>query len=246
MAFEPNQTMPVSMEQMQAFLQQQRHIFEQSQAKLVEMMTQKLSNQSLGVATQGQMSKPESTIQQCLKLTKNPSDDWVQHAGDVNQECERSKRRNMTDDQFNCLILVCGLHSHQDTDIRARILNKIEQCSNITQQSVTTEGRRLVSLKHDIAMIQKATSTGHPELIYAASSKNQDVTFQEARDICEQKDDVNATTADLNVTLFQKTKAHSATRGQPVNRLHAPIINPGSKKVNKCFSCGELHLRSSC
>ncbi|KAA3673299.1 uncharacterized protein DEA37_0001725 [Paragonimus westermani] len=75
----------------------------------------------------------------------------------------------------------------------------------------------------------------------------QGVTFQEARDICEQKDDVNAATADLNVTLLQKAKAHTATRSQPVNRpSHAPIINPGSKKFSNCFSCSELHLRSSC
>ncbi|KAA3675357.1 uncharacterized protein DEA37_0013011 [Paragonimus westermani] len=74
----------------------------------------------------------------------------------------------------------------------------------------------------------------------------QDVTFQYAQDIRDQKDDVNPATADSSVTLFQKTKVHTATRSQPVNRpSHAPNINPGSKKFNKCFSCDESHLRSS-
>ncbi|KAF6775728.1 hypothetical protein AHF37_05050 [Paragonimus kellicotti] len=56
--------MTISMEQMQALLQQQQNIFEQSQAKLIEMLTHKLSNQSLGVVTQDHVSTPESMIQQ--------------------------------------------------------------------------------------------------------------------------------------------------------------------------------------
>ncbi|KAA3675813.1 uncharacterized protein DEA37_0005280 [Paragonimus westermani] len=56
--------MTISMEQMQALLQQQQKIFEQSQAKLIEMLTQKFSSQSLGVANEDQLPTPESMIQQ--------------------------------------------------------------------------------------------------------------------------------------------------------------------------------------
>ncbi|KAF7234257.1 hypothetical protein EG68_12130 [Paragonimus skrjabini miyazakii] len=72
----------------------------------------------------------------------------------------------------------------------------------------------------------------------------QDVTFQEARDVCQRKDDVNAVTTESNVILFQKTKTHTPTRSQPVNTFprfpHVPVINPSPKKVNRCFSCPRL------
>ena len=53
---------------------------------------------------------------QCLKLVKS-DDDWVTYDGIVNRECENSKLRQMTDDQFKCLIFICGLQSDQDADI---------------------------------------------------------------------------------------------------------------------------------
>ena len=69
---------------------------------------------------------------QCLKLVKSPDDDWVTYAGIVNRECENSKLRQMTDDQFKCLIFICGLQSAQDADIRTRLLNRMEQDPELT------------------------------------------------------------------------------------------------------------------
>ncbi|VDP34555.1 unnamed protein product [Schistosoma mattheei] len=75
----------------------------------------------------------------CLKLMKEPGDDWVKHAGTVNRECERSRLSSMSEDQFKCLVFICSLGSPQDANIRTRILSKLEHCSNMTLQEVTTE-----------------------------------------------------------------------------------------------------------
>ena len=102
---------------------------------------------------------------QCLKLVKSPDDDWVTYAGIVNRECENSKFCKMTDDQFKCLIFICGLQSAQDSDIRTRLLNRLEQDPDLTLQAVTTECQRLVNLKHDTAMIERRS----PSEVHAVS-----------------------------------------------------------------------------
>ncbi|CAH8545975.1 unnamed protein product [Schistosoma haematobium] len=106
---------------------------------------------------------------QCLKMTKAGDDDWVKHAGLVNRECERFKLSAMTEDQFKCLVFVCSLQSPEDADIRTRILSKIEQCSNLTLQEVTTECQRLVNLKHDTSMVE---NIGQLPYVRAVSGKN--------------------------------------------------------------------------
>ncbi|KER33480.1 hypothetical protein T265_00595 [Opisthorchis viverrini] len=65
----------------------------------------------------------------CMNLSKNASEDWVTYAGKVNKD--------MTEDEFKCLIFVCGLTSPEDTDIRARILSKVEQNSDVKLQNIT-------------------------------------------------------------------------------------------------------------
>jgi hypothetical protein len=60
--------MTISMEQMQALLQQQQNLFEKSQARLIEMMSQQLSIQSSGVTTKDEASTPESLMQQICEF----------------------------------------------------------------------------------------------------------------------------------------------------------------------------------
>ncbi|CAH8517924.1 unnamed protein product [Dicrocoelium dendriticum] len=64
----------------------------------------------------------------------------------------------MTEDQFKCLIFICGLQSHSDSDIRTRLLSKIELSPDITLQQITHECQRLVNLKHDTAMLERSSS----------------------------------------------------------------------------------------
>ncbi|CAI2725915.1 unnamed protein product [Schistosoma spindalis] len=102
----------------------------------------------------GEQSSLFNIRYQCLKITKEPGDDWVKHAGIVNRECERFKLSSMTEDQFKCLVFVFSLHSPEDADIRTRILSKLEHYPNMTLQEVATECQRLVNLKHDTSLVE--------------------------------------------------------------------------------------------
>nr|CAX83704.1 Gag-Pol polyprotein [Schistosoma japonicum] len=109
----------------------------------------------------GEQSSLFNIRYQCLKITKEPGDDWVKHVGIVNRECERFKLSSMTEDQFKYLIFVCSLHSPEDADIRTRILSKLEHCPNMTLQEVTTDCQRLVNSKHDTSLIESGNRLLH-------------------------------------------------------------------------------------
>ncbi|KER33501.1 hypothetical protein T265_00617 [Opisthorchis viverrini] len=68
---------------------------------------------------------------QCMKLAKKESEDYITYAGRVNFECEKFK---------------------------ARPLNKIEQTPEITLQSITHECQSLLNPKHDTATLDRPLS----------------------------------------------------------------------------------------
>ncbi|VDO90758.1 unnamed protein product [Heligmosomoides polygyrus] len=101
----------------------------------------------------------------CMKLVKDASDDFVTYAGRVNRECAKFKLSECNEDQFKCLIFVCGLQSSDEAFIRLKLLDKIEvdpNCTvqtlevdpNCTVQTLTEECKRLLNLCHDTRMIE--------------------------------------------------------------------------------------------
>ncbi|CAH8612293.1 unnamed protein product [Dicrocoelium dendriticum] len=96
---------------------------------------------------------------QCLKIVKRDTDDYGALADMVNRECERFKLRCLTDDQFKCLIFVSALQSPRDAEIRTRLLAKLDQDPDLTLKSLVGECKRLITLKHDTAMIEQSCPT---------------------------------------------------------------------------------------
>ncbi|XP_055589911.1 uncharacterized protein K02A2.6-like [Uranotaenia lowii] len=97
---------------------------------------------------------------QCFQLTKQVDEDFVTYAGTVNKRCEDFELNAISPDQFKSLIFICGLRSSSDSDIRTRLLSKLEtDAGDCKLESLIIECQRLQNLKHDTALVEQKSST---------------------------------------------------------------------------------------
>ncbi|VDP83173.1 unnamed protein product [Echinostoma caproni] len=77
--------------------------------------------------------------------------------------------------------------------------------------------------------------------------EKKDLTFVEARKICEQHDDLMKATSSEAVILFQRQKAppNRPPTAKCASKPHKDSSG-NEKRINPCFSCGAHHLRSIC
>nr|VZI51040.1 unnamed protein product [Spirometra erinaceieuropaei] len=149
----------------------------------------------------GEQSSLFNTRFQCLQLCKRDSDDFITYAGIVNRECGRFQLGSLTEDQFKCLIFICGLQSAKDADIRTRLLSKVQQSNSITLQELAAECQTLINLRHDSAMIQNPASSS-------------------------------------SVHTVTSTKSHPITRPKQVSKARSP--------PSPCRHCGAWHFHRDC
>ncbi|BHF83066.1 embryonic brain development [Sparganum proliferum] len=96
----------------------------------------------------GDQSTLLNTRFQCLQLCKRDSDDFITYAGIVNRECGRFQLGSLTEDQFKCLIFICGLQSRTDADIWTRLLSKVHQNNSVTLQELAADCQTLSIRSH--------------------------------------------------------------------------------------------------
>ncbi|MDY6929942.1 MAG: RNase H-like domain-containing protein [Pseudomonadota bacterium] len=75
------------------------------------------------------------------------------------------------------------------------------------------------------------------------------VTFNTAREICTQREDLHAATTQRSSVLFQRRNFKPVRNtNAPDNRPHRPNASQSHPKrqADKCLSCGQLHPRSTC
>lgn len=89
----------------------------------------------------------------CLQATKLPTEDYTTYGCRINKLCVEFELSKMTEEQFKCLMFVCGLKAEGDAEIRTRLLSKIEE-QQVTLQQLSEECQRLLNLKHDNEMIE--------------------------------------------------------------------------------------------
>ncbi|KFD52634.1 hypothetical protein M513_06481 [Trichuris suis] len=112
---------------------------------------------------------------QCLKLAKRDCDDFITYAGMVNRECDQFQLNALTEDQFKCLVFVSGLQSAIDSEIRLRLLNKMEADPNVTIQALIEECRRITSLNQDATLVAGASPKESDPFINAVTGEDKPI-----------------------------------------------------------------------
>ena len=92
----------------------------------------------------------------CLNRTRKEGVYFTTFASVVNKHCNDFRLADLSADNFKCLIFVQELVSTKDAEIRRRILNKLENESNITLQQIAEDCKRYVSVKQDSKKIEES------------------------------------------------------------------------------------------
>ncbi|CAH8612477.1 unnamed protein product, partial [Dicrocoelium dendriticum] len=69
-------------------------------------------------------------------------------------ECQKIKLMSLTEDQFECVILVCSLHSPKYAEIRTRMLGRLEQDSEVALQNLFAEAERNRNFKRETYLLE--------------------------------------------------------------------------------------------
>ncbi|XP_055522952.1 uncharacterized protein K02A2.6-like [Wyeomyia smithii] len=94
----------------------------------------------------------------CFQTIKEDGDDYLAYSCKVNKACVDFKLSELTEEQFKCLIYICGLKSKNDTEIRMRLINKLNDAADLTLQQVVEQCNSSVNLKQDTVLVENPSS----------------------------------------------------------------------------------------
>ncbi|RCN52807.1 retroviral aspartyl protease [Ancylostoma caninum] len=157
-----------------------------------------------------------STRYTCLKLAKDSKDDFATYAGRVKRECAKFKLAECNENQFKCLIFVCGLQSSEDAFIRLKLLDKIESDPNCTIQILAEECKRLLNLRHDTKVIENGSPAVHSVKQFLPTRQGQQKNYLTQRRILQLIQMPIQTTAPLP-SKWSLNKADVKVDDQPIN-----------------------------
>lgn len=113
----------------------------------------------------------------CLNVMKTRSEGFIEYACRVNRACVDFEIGKLTEEQFKCLIFVCGLRDEADVEFRTRLLGKIDDRIDTTLESLTADCQRIANLKKDSAMIEKSAT----DQVLAVQKKHEEPRSPEHR-----------------------------------------------------------------
>lgn len=91
----------------------------------------------------------------CFQMSKSESEDLITYASRVNRICEDFKYTDLKLNQFKSLIFATGLKSHEDQEIRMKILSKLDSDAEITIEKIVQDCQKLKTLKEDTILVEK-------------------------------------------------------------------------------------------
>ena len=92
----------------------------------------------------------------CLNIFKEDQQDYLTFAATVNKHCNDFKLADLTADDFKCLIFAQVLVSAEDTEIRLRVLTKLENEQGLTLKKLAEDRQRVVSVKSGTKTIEES------------------------------------------------------------------------------------------
>ncbi|XP_055527159.1 uncharacterized protein K02A2.6-like [Wyeomyia smithii] len=96
---------------------------------------------------------------QCFQTIKDDTEDIVSYSCKVNRACVDFNLADLSEEQLKCLVFVCGLNSSKDSDIRMRLITKLNESSEITLAKIVEDCRALTNLKNDTVLVEKPSAT---------------------------------------------------------------------------------------
>lgn len=164
----------------------------------------------------------------CLQTVKSENTDFVTYATQVNRQCEDFQLKDLSDDQFKCLIFVSGLSSPHDAELRMRLLAKLEQDQKSEQslEKLISETQRLMSLKRDTTLIESNVKT-QPAVRVIKHSAKRPTAIEKPR-----------------------TDRPHSNQNRPNARVKSPMNpakpNTETKPPRPCWLCGGIHFVRNC
>ncbi|XP_055604554.1 uncharacterized protein LOC129752801 [Uranotaenia lowii] len=90
----------------------------------------------------------------CLQTTKKSTEDYFSFFYRVNKNAVDFELNRLIEEQFKCLLFVCGMKVECDVEVRTRLLAKIEDRNDVTLEQLSEDCQRLMCLKRDTAVIE--------------------------------------------------------------------------------------------
>ncbi|XP_052895599.1 uncharacterized protein LOC128302787 [Anopheles moucheti] len=78
----------------------------------------------------------------CLQITKKRTEDHLVYACRINKSSVDFELGKLTEEDFKCLLFVCGLRDEGEADLRTRLLARIEDRTCTSLQQLSTECHR--------------------------------------------------------------------------------------------------------
>ena len=92
----------------------------------------------------------------CFNLSKRDDEDYFTLASIVNKHCDDFHLAELSADDFKCLIFAPALVSAKNSEIRRRVLSKLESKPGLSQQKLAEDCQRIVSVKSDSKNIKES------------------------------------------------------------------------------------------
>ncbi|XP_061519181.1 uncharacterized protein K02A2.6-like [Anopheles gambiae] len=89
----------------------------------------------------------------CYQMQKTSSEGYVTFSCRINKATEEAELAGLSIETQKCLIFVCGLKDEQDTDVRMKLLSRMEEKKDITLAQLTELCEKLTNLKRDTTLL---------------------------------------------------------------------------------------------